>query len=186
MAWALVCIAGVTADKIAIILERAMEMFTGFGRIELSQLYQCWLFVRVEHSQSCSVETHFEDRLRLAYTQITPQPFHLQRDVSDALSEMGWMHEFEYVTEEGLSLDMAQPISKHGVEVNGPCHYLTDIKTGQFVENGSTRLKTRLLEGLGWTVLPVPFYEWDRLETKRERHSYLAAKLAGRCRCLGE
>eukprot|EP00631_Chrysoreinhardia_giraudii_P003955 CAMPEP_0197427898 /NCGR_PEP_ID=MMETSP1170-20131217/39654_1 /TAXON_ID=54406 /ORGANISM="Sarcinochrysis sp, Strain CCMP770" /LENGTH=67 /DNA_ID=CAMNT_0042955617 /DNA_START=11 /DNA_END=211 /DNA_ORIENTATION=+ len=44
--------------------------------------------------------------------------------------------------------------------------------TGSWVENGSTRLKSRLLEARGWRVLRVPFFEWNRLAT-RERGRYL-------------
>ena len=38
---------------------------------------------------------------------------------------MSWDHEFEYRTEDGLSLDMAQPASRTAVEFDGPWHYLS-------------------------------------------------------------
>ena len=122
---------------------------------------------------------HHERRLREAYTGTTPRPSKLQHDVSAALSRLGWTHDFEYITEEGLSLDMAQPASKHGVEVDGPSHYVRDSsQSGALVENGATRFKTRLLEGFGWTIIRVPFYEWDNLKSEAEQDKYLASRLA--------
>jgi len=176
--WAFACAECLASDEIAALFSRAVEVFDTFEAIELSQLYQFWLSVSVEHPQLQRLEPHHQERLRQAYLRATPQPSRLQRDVSATLSMMGWTHDFEYVTEEGLSLDMAQPMSKHGVEVDGPSHYLRDAgESGSLVENGATRLKTRLLEGFGWTVTRVPFFEWDHLESEAEKRGYLEAKL---------
>ena len=75
---------------------------------------------------------------------------------------------------------MAQVSKKHAVEVDGPSHYLRDNATssGVLVENGATRLKTRLLQRLGWTVTRVPFYEWDQQRSERDRQRYLETKLS--------
>ncbi|MEM7519057.1 MAG: DUF1601 domain-containing protein, partial [Planctomycetota bacterium] len=53
----------------------------------------------------------------------------IQRDVSTMLEWMSWGHRFEYVTEEGFSLDLAQPDSKVAIEVGGPSHYLIEATT---------------------------------------------------------
>jgi len=67
---------------------------------------------------------------------------------------------------------------KHGIEVDGPSHYLRNAaESGSLVENGATRLKTRLLEQFGWTVTRVPFFEWDHLQSEAEKRRYLEAKL---------
>ena len=47
------------------------------------------------------------------------------------LTEMGWTHEFEHVTLEGISLDLER---KGAIEVDGPPHYLQDVATGEDYE----------------------------------------------------
>jgi len=178
MAWAFACAGCLVSDRIAALSDRVIELFSTFEAIDLSQLYQFWLFMSIEHPDVRQLEPHLQERLRRAYTRTTPRPSRLQRNVSAAMCQLGWTHDFEYVTEEGLSLDMAQPSVKHGVEVDGPSHYLRDVaESGSFVENGATRLKTRLLERLGWTVTRVPFFEWGRLASEAEKRCYLEAKL---------
>ncbi|KAJ1471203.1 hypothetical protein T484DRAFT_3543624 [Baffinella frigidus] len=66
------------------------------------------------------------------------------------------------------------PGVKWAVEVDGPTHYLGDART----PSGSTLLKRKQLGQLGYTVVPVPFWEWDALggeEAKLRR--YLGDKL---------
>lgn len=45
--------------------------------------------------------------------------------------------------------------------------------------NGSTRLKNRILAHHGWTVLRVPFFQWQLLLTRPERMEYLKRMLDG-------
>ena len=81
-------------------------------------------------------------------------------------------------TDEGLSLDVAQPDEKRAVEVDGPRHYLKDAEGRCVAENGSTRFKSRLLRRLGWDVVHVPFFEWDVLQDTTAQDTYLRSKLA--------
>lgn len=85
-----------------------------------------------------------------------------------------------------LSIDLADVPNKIGIEVDGPGHFCTVLDTWSPQEesrgraitkdgkryysfdwddrqamNGSTALKNRLLQRLGWKMLNVPFYEWD-------------------------
>mmetsp|Transcript_18907 Transcript_18907/g.61016 ORF Transcript_18907/g.61016 Transcript_18907/m.61016 type:complete len:99 (-) Transcript_18907:241-537(-) len=77
----------------------------------------------------------------------------------------------------GISLDLADPKSKRAIEVDGPSHYLQEVSSGDYVVNGPTQFKARLLRGLGWTVAHVAFHEWgDRSE--HERRELLQAKVA--------
>lgn len=88
-----------------------------------------------------------------------------------------------------LSFDIANVDSKIGIEVDGPAHFLSllDRETGssspgsgprvvndkiEFMfgwsgdgqeVNGATALKLRLMEGLGWRVINIPFWEWHSL-----------------------
>ena len=93
------------------------------------------------------------------------------------LTEMGWNHEFEHVTEEGISLDLADPEAKRAIEVDGPFHYLKDVSTGDYVVNGPTQFKSRLLRGLGWQITHVPFFDWDH-KSRSERRELLKNHLA--------
>ena len=86
------------------------------------------------------------------------------------LTELGWTHEFEHVTQEGISLDLADPETKRAIEVDGPYHYLKDVETGNYVVNGSTQFKSRLLRALGWQITHVPFFYWNNKSVQERRH----------------
>jgi hypothetical protein len=86
-----------------------------------------------------------------------------------------------------LSLDIANVHAKIGIEVDGPAHFIhqidsvskdtdgaiqiiggkTDYKfdwSGADREiNGPTGLKQRLMQGLGWTIINIPYWEWYSL-----------------------
>ena len=102
-----------------------------------------------------------------------------------------------------LSIDIANVEDKIAIEVDGPAHYISRIdqpinpnaKDGyskvingkleyQFVWNGDrqeingpTALKHRLLRSLGWKVIPLPFWEWYRLEGNEEAENQYCQKL---------
>ena len=66
------------------------------------------------------------------------------------------------------------------VEVDGPSHFVAvagKMGEGGWRVNGSTRLKRRLLAGLGWEVLSVPFFEWNVLRSKAAKEAYARALL---------
>jgi hypothetical protein len=94
-----------------------------------------------------------------------------------------------------LSLDIADPSRKLAIEVDGPSHYYHNLDnwspqdppkgqvfrmSGRKVEysfdwnaernlpNGSTSLKNRILEKLGWTVVRVPFWDWYAMNGLQE------------------
>ena len=75
-------------------------------------------------------------------------------------TRLDWNHEFQHVTQEGLSIDIANPGTKQGWLVCGPTHYLRDVATGDYVVNGPTQFKSRLLRALGWQIRHIPFFEW--------------------------
>ena len=91
------------------------------------------------------------------------------------LTEMGWIHNFEYETAEGLSLDLADPETRKAIEVDGPSHYLRDVTSGEYVVNGPTQFKTRLLEAHGWKIAHIPFFEWNE-RSDAERRQLLVGK----------
>jgi len=103
----------------------------------------------------------------------------LHMDVSRVLGEggLGLRHANEHVTEEGFVLDVAVLAPDGGggmvrlaIEVDGPSHFLH--RTHGYT--GSTLLKHRLLRRLGWTVLSVPYFDWNRLASDDAKHEYLS------------
>lgn len=71
---------------------------------------------------------------------------------------------------EGNVKDVGPRDAFAAVEVNGPTHYLAG---GSRVENGATALKRRILTGLGWRLLSVPFWEWDRGSDEAAQQQYV-------------
>ena len=69
----------------------------------------------------------------------------------------------------------ASPPPRVAIEVDGPFHFTANNHSPL----GPTKLRHRMLEMLGWTVLSVPFFEYYTLGDVRSRGRYLAAKLAG-------
>jgi len=118
------------------------------------------------------------------------RPSKIQNSVSAAFDRIGFGHVDEYVLKmQGLnllSIDIASPVEKIGVEVDGPSHFYVDLDEWSPHEpqrgyaevmnrkleyrfefngkvdkpNGSSALKDRLLRNLGWTILHVPYGEW--------------------------
>ena len=138
-----------------------MERFGDLSEIAKSQLYLVALYVQMEWPEMDFPLSSQLQSLRSAYTRYEPEPSLLQRDVSAMLVEMGWNHEFEHVTQEGISLDLADPGAKRVIEVDGPSHYLKNVSTGDYVVNGPTQVKSRLLRAVGWRITHVPFFDWD-------------------------
>jgi len=178
MAWAFACDGCVSYDFTAAILDRGVEGMPSFTPYQLRRLYLFWLVARLEHPDLHPLESHHEETLRETFMRGAPRPPRNQADVSTALSQLGWTHEIEFVTDEGLTLDIAQPGAKQCVLLDGPSNYLRETGTGSYVRNGATQLKTRLLERLGWTVTCVPFYEWNRLGSDDDRRRYLEMQLS--------
>ena len=108
-----------------------------------------------------------------------------QQQVSDTLRDMGLSVEDEFrCPKSGYSIDMrvhgmqGNAKSSTGaaagwaVEFDGPSHFLTCR-----LPVGGTLMKRRHLELLGYTVVSLPFWEWDQLTGSDERKEYLRGKL---------
>ncbi|KAJ1486224.1 hypothetical protein T484DRAFT_1790559 [Baffinella frigidus] len=108
----------------------------------------------------------------------------LQRDVAAELKRV-WseveMEEEYRDARSGYSIDVlvrrrsAAGSTEWAVEVDGPSHFLADART----PSGSTLLKRKQLGQLGYTVVPVPFWEWDALRGEEAKRWYLEGKLIG-------
>jgi hypothetical protein len=119
----------------------------------------------------------------------------LQRDVAAALRRV--VSETEIVEEyrdarSGYSIDvlvrrgpaasstggggsLEEPAGDWAVEVDGPFHFLGDGRT----PSGGTLLKRKQLGQLGYTVVAVPFWEWNALRGEEAKRRYLEDKLRG-------
>ena len=58
-----------------------------------------------------------------------------------------------------------------GVEVDGPGHFFGEVPTG------ATVLKRRQLRAAGWTLLPLPYWEWNALADPPAKEDYLLRAL---------
>ena len=93
------------------------------------------------------------------------------------LTGLGWNHSVLHVTPEGISLDLVDPEAKRAIQVDRPWHCLKDAATGDYVINGPTLFKSRLLRARGWRITHVPFFDWDA-KTRSERDQVLRDHLA--------
>jgi hypothetical protein len=64
---------------------------------------------------------------------------------------------------------VGEPAGDWAVEVDGPTHFLGDGRTPR----GSTLLKRKQLGQLGYTVMAVPFWEWDALRDMKSKWRYV-------------
>ena len=77
------------------------------------------------------------------------------------------------LTPQGYSLDLVVRVGGGdvAVEVDGPSHFWGRAPTG------STRLKRRQLRAFGWSLVYVPYWEWNALNGDQERADYMRRKL---------
>lgn len=84
----------------------------------------------------------------------------------------GW--KFEYWERDlCYPVDAALPDYKIALEADGPTHYAVNTMR----QLGHTTLKGRLLSQLGWTVVNVPYFDWEKCKGAEERKAYLLGKL---------
>lgn len=121
----------------------------------------------------------FSESLRLAIYSFIPEfkkqrlnTSKLQKDIFNTLRacfkyipfQEEYFIEYTYV-------DIVWPARKLIIQVNGPCHYV-----GKTL-NVSSQFNSYLFEKLGWTVLNLPYYEWNELLNKQPKKTYLEQKL---------
>ncbi|KAJ1453266.1 hypothetical protein M885DRAFT_524656 [Pelagophyceae sp. CCMP2097] len=154
----------------------------GFPALNLSQLHMVHLHLRLalpRHALTRLLNQH-ASALKTAYQRHGRQSGHMQQQVSAALERIGWKHEYEHTTPEGLSLDMAQPESKLAVEFDGPAHYLyrVDAHSSARFYDGKSFAKNLALRRHGWRVVRVAYFKWRKLRTDAQRDDYLRRRVS--------
>jgi len=151
----------------------------------LAQLHQVLVHLQTEtpHHPLTERLSRYEAELRAAYLREAPTPAESRENVSVALKRIGWGHEVDHVTAEGLSVDMAQPTAKVAVLFGRPTRYLEgngastrDAASTTEVDDGA---EAAALRGAGWTVIRVPYDEWD-CRSQAQREAYLRRKTSSR------
>ena len=83
----------------------------------------------------------------------------LQRQAEGTLAAIGLPPRSEVLTPLGYSLDAVIEVdgTEVAVEVDGPSHFVGQTPTG------ATALKRRQLRAAGWSLVVVPYWEWNAL-----------------------
>ena len=98
-----------------------------------------------------------------------------QQEVRESLQRLGISHELEYITADGLfSIDLAVVDRRIALEFDGPSHFTSNT----LEPLGHTRLRARLLSAMGWRVVSIPFFEWDRLHDAEHKDAYVQRRLS--------
>ncbi|KAJ1488577.1 RAP domain-containing protein [Baffinella frigidus] len=182
---------------------RILVLRDQFSEAEKSQLHQWILACELGLASGASLpegvalvkQTIGVDCLEAFSGQATHES-QLQREVAAAVRSTGLKVEIEEEYRDarsGYSIDILvrrrsaaggtgrakseeEPFAEWAVEVDGPSHFLGGSRT----PSGNTLLKRRQLEQLGYTVVPVPFWEWDALRGVEAKRRCLVDKL-GAC-----
>ena len=140
-------------------------------------------------SSFCRLEQTLAASSREAFVSNATAPSKSQEEVSRALRDgVGLRVEDEYrCSESGYSIDMlvqgtspaassaetSGGMQRWAVEFDGPSHFLA-----RGSPNGATLLKRRHLQQLGYTLVVVPYWEWDRVQGREASEvQYLRGKL---------
>lgn len=187
--WALAVLKATHSPAFIKLLERyvALERTSiSFGELQYNQVLQAVLLAqfesrggRVAWRPEVDLPEDVVDRALDAWasqqTSTQLSGFHL--DVSEGLSRLGISHRIEHlVARDLLSIDIAVVTEGRfiAIEVDGPFHFPVNARTPL----GHTMIRRRLLRAAGWTVVPIPWYEWFEMKTWDERLQYLASALA--------
>jgi very-short-patch-repair endonuclease len=79
----------------------------------------------------------------------------------------------------GYAVDITIPSMRVAIEADGPSHFSrTAGPSGSLLQLGATAMKHRHLQRLGWTVVNVPYSDWDKQVDEQQRVGYLKQRIA--------
>lgn len=145
---------------------------------ELSQMHQFSLWLDELGEQWPPLPPALLERCR-ASVGVTPggaaPVSQLQAQVVDALRKLGLQTTVEVLTPQGYTIDAVVHAGGRevGVEVDGPSHFMGAANT----PTGKTRLKRRQLRAFGWSLVDVPYWEWNALQDDAAKAKYLVRKM---------
>ena len=166
--------------------DAAMKLFSnpGVQHEDLRQLFLVFKAAEVELPRSGFVfpSSALLDRAREAWQSpmaTEASSSNTERQVSACLHRLGVPHERSVLCpgiERTIDIVLEIDGQRLALEVDGPTHFL---KEPQRTLNGSTLLRNRMLRAYGWTVLSVPFFDWNfPTDEPRQREAYLRKLLA--------
>lgn len=187
--WAYATVGSIISDEsygvdnfLALWVQATSIPWIEFSDGEKRQLIGAFLLVSPQFSLDVPREW-LKDARRLGQDNYNSR---LQGEVSSLLDQLGFEHELEVDAVSNLipgylAIDIACAERKVAIEVDGPHHYLRKLKKEEgelSMEDGSTKAKRRFLTRLGWRVINIPFFEWDRHGSEQEKKEYLSELLA--------
>ena len=93
----------------------------------------------------------------------------------ESLRRLGIPHDLEYLTADGLfSIDLAIVDRRIAIEFDGPSHFSIDT----LERLGHTCQCDGLLSDMGWHVVSIPFFDWDKLHRSERMDAYVKQRLS--------
>jgi hypothetical protein len=165
-----------------------------FGNECLHQLFQTYLFAKTQGVDlPLTPEFITQCRQTMQSSRIVSD---LSAEVSQCLTEIGFVHDCEVVPDDKvtlpagaanmLAIDFANRESKLAVELDGPSHFLKHLAAPQseddwhrvdWTENGPTRAKRRYLQQLGWTVINLNYRDYQQAKRENGVQDWLGEKV---------
>ena len=148
-----------------------------FNDAQLRSLHQ-WQLWQLELGSHTNLPSSLRQRCYDAFIMDTATPSHLQDDVINELTSIGFKPKSEEIlSSSGYRLDACIMVhgEKVGIEVDGPYHF-----TG-YIPNGHTILKRRQVPAIdNMKIISVPHWEWYALSSysSRGKQEYLLRKLS--------
>jgi hypothetical protein len=148
-----------------------------FNDAQLRSLHQ-WQLWQLELGSHTNLPSSLRQRCYDAFIMDTATPSHLQDDVINELTSIGFKPKAEMImSSSGYRLDACIMVhgEKVGIEVDGPYHF-----TG-YIPNGHTILKRRQVPAIdNMKIISVPHWEWYALSSysSRGKQEYLLRKLS--------
>ena len=181
--WGLATLGWQASSDVAIVFQQFVDAFahergpTQLSTMHLSQLLQAHLasqflglgLITLPQSMlDVAVKARREDARKVTVSNG-------QLEVGESLRRLCVSHELEYITADGLfSIDLALVDRRMAIEFDGPSHFTRNT----LEPLGHTRLRDRLLSAMGWHVVSIPFFDWDRLQRPEQMDAYVQQRLS--------
>jgi hypothetical protein len=181
--WALATLGWRANSETASVFQQLVDaMFSGNGNLHLStaHLSQLLLAHLASHFLGLGWITLPQPILHLAVNAYREQAQKVtvssgQREVRECLRRLGVSHELECITADGLfSIHLAVVDRRIAIEFDGPSHFTRNT----LEPLGHIRLRDRLLSAMGWKVVSIPFFDWDRLQQPAKMDAYVKQRLS--------